>query len=418
MSGKALKPTLSGTRNKTRKRDEKERYEPHIFRDAIIAALEDVGNSHDLILKYLCDTATGKLDVKRYGEVLLDVLFIGGIIAPGGAIEGNIRTDICLVRQKPGDVKSFTNIFIQFIRRYKWLQKALGEEIRKIIMVMRVCSDESERGALGSATAYLLIEGIIPPSLLSGLTQDHLLKDDVSASFATSLFRTWLQERDMASLTSTMKKASLDPSLQDLFPVGPKRNLDQIESYFKEQGLNEMVEYVRSQKANNNRKAFASRIKMYINDDNYETVELQNYMTDTIEQGRMTAINALHILFSTIANSGDWVGQEIISDDFYKELKQYSAVFGKFLPSKKVQIEFINKIQEFCYDNINFLKTFQKIVYNMYNVNVVEEDAIIDWYKHGHITKGQIEFCSQMETIVHWLENAEEEEDSEEEEDD
>ena len=44
-------------------------------------------------------------------------------------------------------------------------------------MVMRVCSDEFERGALGSATAYLLIEGIIPPTLLSGLTQDHLLKD-------------------------------------------------------------------------------------------------------------------------------------------------------------------------------------------------------------------------------------------------
>ena len=42
---------------------------------------------------------------------------------------------------------------------------------------MRVCSDEVERGLLGSATAYLLIEGIIPPNLLSGLTQDHLLKD-------------------------------------------------------------------------------------------------------------------------------------------------------------------------------------------------------------------------------------------------
>ena len=44
-------------------------------------------------------------------------------------------------------------------------------------------------------------------------------------------------------------------------------------------------------------------------------------MTDSIEQERMTAINTLQILFSTIANSGDWVGQENISDDFYKELK-------------------------------------------------------------------------------------------------
>lgn len=46
-------------------------------------------------------------------------------------------------------------------------------------MVMRVCLNDDERGLLGSATALLLIEGIIPPTLLSGLTQDHLIKDGV-----------------------------------------------------------------------------------------------------------------------------------------------------------------------------------------------------------------------------------------------
>ena len=32
--------------------------------------------------------------VFRYGETLLDVLFVGGIISAGGAIEGNIRTNV------------------------------------------------------------------------------------------------------------------------------------------------------------------------------------------------------------------------------------------------------------------------------------------------------------------------------------
>lgn len=414
MSGKALKPTLSGTRNKTRKRDEKERYEPTVFRDAIITGLEDVGNNHDQILKYLCDATTGKLDVKRYGETLLDVLFVGGIIAPGGAIEGNVRTDICLGKQDPSDVKSFTNIFIQFIRRYKWLQKSLGEEIRKIIMVMRVCLNDDERGLLGSATAYLLIEGIIPPTLLTGLTQDHLLKDDVSLTFATSLFRTWLLERDMASLTSTLKKASLDPSLQDIFPVGPKRNMDHIEKYFQDQGINELVQHVRSQRASSNRKVFVARIKMFVNDDEYNTSELLAYIEDNIEQGRVTAAYGLQILFSTIANGGDWAGLEPIPDDFYKELKQYCTLFKAIAKSQKLQIEFINKIQEFCYDNINFLKTFRKVIFMLYNVNVLEEDAIIEWYKNAHSSKGHTEFRSQMDKMVHWLENAEEEEDSEE----
>jgi len=416
MSGKALKPTLSGTRNKTRKRDEKERYEPQVFRDAIIAGLEDVGNNHDQLLKYLCDTATGKFDVKRYGETLLDVLFVGGIISAGGAIEGNVRTNICLISQEPEDIKSFCNIFIQFIRRYKWLQNRLGEEIRKIIMVMRVCLDDGERGLLGSATAHLLIEGIIPPNLLSGLTQDHLLKDEVSVTFATSLFRTWLQERDMASLTSTLKKASLDPSLQDIFPVGPKRNLDHIEGYFKEQGLNEMVQHVRSQRANNNRKLFVSRIKLFVNDDEYNNTELSAYMTEAIEQGKVTPVYSVQTLFSAIANSGDWAGSDTIPDDFYKELKQYCPLFKGFAKTHKLQMDFMNKIQEFCYDNINFLKTFHKVIFMLYHGNVLEEDAIVEWHKSTHSTKGQTEFLSQMEKMVHWLENAEEEDDSDEDE--
>lgn len=415
MSGKTLKPTLSGSRNKTRKRDEKERYEPAVFRDAIITGLEDVGNNHDQILRYLCETATGKLDVKRYGEVLLDVLFVGGIIAPGGAIEGNVRTDICLTRQSHEDMKSFTNIYIQFIRRYKWLQKSLGEEIRKIIMVMRVCLNENERGLLGSATAYLLIEGIIPPNLLSGLTQEHLLKDDVAVHFATSLFRTWLQERDITSLTSTLKKASLDPSLQDIFPLG-QRSLDHIEQYFENEALNEMVQHVRSQRKNNNRKVFMARIKLYINDDDYNTIELTGYIKDAIDAGRVTTPMALQILFSTIANSGEWASQESIPDDFYKELKQYCGLFKGLVVSDKLQIEFINKIQEFCYDNINFLKTFQKIIFMLYNGNVIEEEAIVSWYKQHHSSKGQMQFLSQMEKMVHWLENAEEEDSDEDEE--
>ena len=64
--------------------DEKERYEPQVFRDAIIAGLEDVGNNHDQLLKYLCDTATGKLDVKRFEDSYVNfeiacAMFVGEV---------------------------------------------------------------------------------------------------------------------------------------------------------------------------------------------------------------------------------------------------------------------------------------------------------------------------------------------------
>jgi hypothetical protein len=84
MSQKAERPVLQGQRIKTRKRDEKEKYDPTGFRDAVIAGLEKAEDL-DQISKFL-DTAGNKLDYRRYGEVLFDILIAGGLLVPGGSI--------------------------------------------------------------------------------------------------------------------------------------------------------------------------------------------------------------------------------------------------------------------------------------------------------------------------------------------
>lgn len=64
--------------------DEKEKYDPHGFRDAVIAGLEKAEDLEQ-ISKFL-DTAGNKLDYRRYGEVLFDILIAGGLLVPGGSI--------------------------------------------------------------------------------------------------------------------------------------------------------------------------------------------------------------------------------------------------------------------------------------------------------------------------------------------
>ena len=39
---------------------------------------------------------------------------------------------------------------------------------------------------------------------------------------------------------------------------------------------------------------------------------------------------------------------------------------------------------------------------------MLAEEAIIQWYKNAHSSKGQTQFMAQMEKMVEWLENAEE----------
>jgi len=73
------------------------------------------------------------------------------------------------------------------------------------------------------------------------------------------------------------------------------------------------------------------------------------------------------------------------------------------------------KVQEFCYENMNFMTAFQKIILLFYQAGIVSEESVLKWYKDGHSQKGKMHFLEQMKKFVEWLQNAEEESESEEE---
>lgn len=60
--------------------DEKEKYDPAGFRDAVLVGLNKAGNDLEAIYKFL-DTAGSKLDYRRYGEALFDILIAGGLLS-------------------------------------------------------------------------------------------------------------------------------------------------------------------------------------------------------------------------------------------------------------------------------------------------------------------------------------------------
>uniref|UniRef100_A0A087WS48 Basic leucine zipper and W2 domains 1 n=1 Tax=Mus musculus TaxID=10090 RepID=A0A087WS48_MOUSE len=76
---KQQKPTLSGQRFKTRKRDEKERFDPTQFQDCIIQGLTETGTDLEAVAKFL-DASGAKLDYRRYAETLFDILVAGGML--------------------------------------------------------------------------------------------------------------------------------------------------------------------------------------------------------------------------------------------------------------------------------------------------------------------------------------------------
>ena len=97
------------------------------------------------------------------------------------------------------------------------------------------------------------------------------------------------------------------------------------------------------------------------------------------------------------------------NDEFQalKHLKNYISLFSAFTSSAKSEMVLCNKVQEYCYDNQNFLKCFNKIVLLFYKTEVLSEEVILKWYKDGHAPKGWTVFMDQMKKFIDWLEQAE-----------
>jgi len=77
-----------------------------------------------------------KLDYRRYSEALLDILITGGILAPGGNIvtDNAACSDICIfnTEQNVDSMRNVTQLFERMIRQYKYLEKSLDDEMRKV----------------------------------------------------------------------------------------------------------------------------------------------------------------------------------------------------------------------------------------------------------------------------------------------
>lgn len=106
---------------------------------------------------------------RRYAEPLLDILLAGGILAPGGRVEGG-KSDVCVFTCEPmvEAVRGYLLVVTRLIRRYKYLQKGLQEDMKKILKFLKAFTDQ-ERRSLAIFTGLALAETLVPASILISL---------------------------------------------------------------------------------------------------------------------------------------------------------------------------------------------------------------------------------------------------------
>ncbi|XP_010222873.1 PREDICTED: basic leucine zipper and W2 domain-containing protein 1 [Tinamus guttatus] len=406
---KQQKPTLSGQRFKTRKRDEKERFEPAQFQDCIIQGLSETGTDLEAVAKFL-DASGAKLDYRRYAETLFDILVAGGMLAPGGTLADDMmRTDVCVfaAQEDLETMQAFAQVFNKLIRRYKYLEKGFEDEVKKLLLFLKGFS-ESERNKL----AIVCGERLSPE--LAKMTVNCT---GVSAAFAVKLFKSWINEKDINAVAVSLRKVNMDNRLMELFPAN-KQSVEHFSKYFTEAGLKELSEYVRNQQSIGARKELQKELQEQMSrGDPFKDIIL--YVKEEMKKNNISEQTVIAIIWSSVMSTVEWnKKEELVAEQAIKHLKQYSPLLAAFTTQGQSELTLLLKIQEYCYDNIHFMKAFQKIVVLFYKAEVLSEEPILKWYKDAHLAKGKSVFLEQMKKFVEWLKNAEEESESDAEEGD
>lgn len=425
MTTKAEKPTLQGQRIKTRKRDEKAKYDPVGFRDAILLGLLETGSDLEAVQKYL-DLAGNKLNYKSYGETLFDILIAGGILTPGGGISdegidnGPIRTEVCMFRS-PDDsmetLKEYALVFTRLMRRYKYLEKMFYEEMKKVLVYLKGFS-EGEQIRLARCVGIWCSEGLLDPKVLSTLLQDHLIKEGIASNFICEVLLTVKYLKDIQACRTLLRKAGLDTRLME-FLVANKRTEENFRALFTEKGLAEIVNLQKSMEKD----ITVKELQLFLNEQVSGGANVKDIILGVQEIAKKHNI-AETVIVATIWNSVmaavEWNKKEdLVADQSLKHLRVYLPLLAAYTTTTRAEMHLLTRVQDFCYDNMNFMKVFQKIVFLFYKSEVLSEEVILKWYKDGHSAKGKSIFLDQMKKFVEWLQNAEEESDEsgEEEED-
>lgn len=68
--------------------------------------------------------------------------------------------------------------------------------------------------------------------------------------------------------------------------------------------------------------------------------------------------------------------EDLLADQALRHLKTYASALQTFASSPKIELILLQKIQEYCYDNMNFMKLFQKIVMMLYKSKNVHTSCI------------------------------------------
>ncbi|KAJ9703290.1 hypothetical protein PVL29_004902 [Vitis rotundifolia] len=406
------RPTLGGTRIKTRKRNIAAPLDPATFADAVVQIYLDNAGDLELIAKSI---ESSDLNFSRYGDTFFEVVFTGGRTQPGTTKpdEGE-RHPYSIIDCEPNRVAVLPSvIYIQkILRRRPFLIKNLENVMRRFLQSLELF-EENERKKLAIFTALTFsqkLSGLPPETVLQPLLKDNLVAKGLVLSFITDFFKEYLVDNSLDDLISLLKRGKMEDNLLIFFPSA-KRSAESFSEHFTKEGLVPLVEYNEKKIFEVKLKEMKSALTTQIADDT-DISEVIETVKQRVKDAKLPDIEVVRILWDVIMDAVQWSGknQQQNANAALRQVKAWAQLLNTFCTSGKLELELLYKVQIQCYEDAKLMKLFPEIVRSLYEQDVLAEDTILLWFRKGTNPKGRQTFVKALEPFVKWLEEAEEEE--------
>merc|ERR1712071_467981 len=97
--------------------------------------------------------------------------------------------------------------------------------------------------------------------------------------------------------------------------------------------------------------------------DNKPVKDIIASVKEAVVKYRLQEHEIITSLWNTVMSTVEWnKKEELVAEQALKHLKQYAPLFAAFTQTSRSELTLLVRVQEFCYENMNFMKVFQKVV--------------------------------------------------------
>lgn len=412
------KMSLTGVRNRSRKRDVKKKFEPEVFAEEVIRLiLEAEGDLEEAFTQIQngVNDSSSPIDFETYGDTFWEIFIAGGVVAPGGEVsrEEGEYNETCVLEIEIDRIPELNKLANGVLQRHRFMRPILEDVLSKVCMFIEKYKDEDQL-KLARFMANFIIEMQAEASMITKLQQEKSLVDSGEAlRFATTFFKEFLAKSSPEKLSRALKAGKADRVVTLLPSV--RRTPQNLFKHFEEAGLGKYASYLKTQTWDRRMEELGEGIEELLGDQISNEDTAAKLDVRRVQQG-IAEGDCLTVLMSKLHEMSELSGKNP-AKEYMKYIMGYAELIGKFTVSKKCEINLMKVMLEFIMEDPDLEKGFMPTVQGLYDhdMSIISEEAIVEWLATAKKMEDDdfTPYINYMQPFVDWLEEAEEDDEEE-----